>query len=110
MAGETIHAMQLQMLVKSRQAQKPLERGLLHAMHIGETHVIVDQRENLFSLVVRESQTPQNFGSHLHANINVSVEADAIGGDTKSWRLADIMQQRSPGQSLGRSSGEFIEQ
>jgi hypothetical protein len=42
-AGERVHAVQRQMLLKLRQPKKPLQRGLFHLVHIAEAHVIFDE-------------------------------------------------------------------
>ena len=47
---------------------------------------------------------------HLHPNFDVPVEADAVGSQPKGWRLAHVMQQRSPGQSTRRGVGKILEQ
>src|SRR5277367_3265917 len=92
-AGEAIEAVQFQMLSEARQPQKLLQRRLLHQLYLAETHVIVDQRQNLIGFVVRKSEPAQDFRSHLHANLNLPVEPYAIRRNPKSRRLAHIVKQ-----------------
>ena len=51
-AGQAIEAVQLQVLFKSRQAHKSLERRGAHLLHVLETHVIGHQRLDLLHLVI----------------------------------------------------------
>ncbi len=59
MAGQAVGTVQRKMLIKRRQAQKPLQRRLLHPRDMAEAHVIVDQRQNLLGVVVGETQARQ---------------------------------------------------
>jgi len=62
-------------------------------------NVVFNQAQNLSALLVREAQPPHNFMCNLHANFNVTVEADAIWWFVRKRRwLADVVQQRAPGQ------------
>src|SRR5580704_2491216 len=97
-AGLAIEAVQFEMLGEVRHADKSLEGGFTHALGVGEAHVVIDQGENLLGVVVGETQTTEDFAGHFDANVNMSVEADAIGSDAKSRRLANIVQQRTPGE------------
>ena len=110
MAGQAVGAMQRQMLIELRQAQKSLQRRFLHARHVAEAHVILDQRQNLFGLVVRKAQAPANFFRDLHANLDVVIEADAIRRHAKRRGLAHIVQQRSPRQRHRARLRQMIEQ
>ena len=110
MAGLAIDLVQGEVLVKARHADKLLQRGFLHARRVGETHVVGDQRENLLAIVFRETQPAENFLPHLHSDIDVPIEADAVRGDAKSRRLANIVQQGSPGQCRGTRLRQVFEQ
>ena len=55
---------------------------------------------SLIGLVVREAQTMADFGRHLDSDLDMAIEANAIGRNAKGRRLADVVQQRSPGESL----------
>src|SRR5208282_301139 len=109
-AGKTVDAVQFQMLVEGGQAKELLQRGLIHALDVGEAHVIRYQRQNLIGLVVREAQTAADFGGHLYSYFNVTVEADAVGRHAEGGRLAYVVQQRSPSQGLRTSGGKFFQQ
>src|SRR5208282_5450471 len=96
-AGQTVEAMQFQMLVEGALAKKFFQRGLLHAVHIGEPHVIVDQRQDLIGVVVGETQTSADFGGHFYSYFYVAIEADAVGRYAEGWGLAYVVEERSPG-------------
>jgi hypothetical protein len=64
---------------------------------LAEAHVIVYQRQNLIGFVVREAQTAENFFGHLYSDIDVAIEADAVGRYAESWGLAYVVEERSPG-------------
>ena len=97
-AGQAVGAVQREMLVEAGQAQEFLQRRFLHARDMAEAHVIVDQRENLRGVVIREAQAPADFFGNLDAHIHMIIEADAVGSHAKRRRLAHIVQQRAPGQ------------
>src|SRR5580700_93216 len=65
MAGQRVGAMQREMFVEARQAEKSLQRRFFHARGVAEAHVIVDERENLLRIVVRETQALADFLGHL---------------------------------------------
>ena len=98
MARLAVDAMQFHVLVKLRQAQEPLQRRRLHALHIVEAHVVGHQRLNLLGVVVGEVQAPANLVRHRHPDFDVSVEPNAVRRHAKRRRLAHIVQQRSPRQ------------
>ncbi len=47
---------------------------------------------------------------HTHAHLDVAIEADAVGRDAEGRRLADIVQQRPPGQCARTSRRQFFQQ
>ena len=102
--------MQFQVLIKAGQSQELLQRGLIHPLHVGETHVIVDQRQNLVGVIVGKAQASADFRSHLNAHFHVAVKTDSIRGDAERRRLADIVEQGAPGQSRRASCLKFFQQ
>jgi hypothetical protein len=90
--------MQFEMFFEGGQAKELFQSGLLHALHVAEPHVIVDQREDLIGLPIREVQAAEDFGGHFHTYLNVSIEADAVGCDAESWGFADVVEERTPGK------------
>ncbi len=110
MAAEAIDAVQLQVLVELRQAHEALQRRLLHSLDIGKAHVIRDQRRDLLGIFVGEMQAPANLLRHAHPDLDVAVEANAVGRDAKGRRLADIVQQRAPGQRARAARRQLLQQ
>ena len=98
MAGQRISPVQRQVLVEARHAQKLLQRRLAHASGMAKTHVIVHQRQNVLRVIARKPQPPADFLRHLHANLHMPVEADAVGRHAKRGWLSHIVQQRAPCQ------------
>ena len=72
--------MQFQVLFKSGQAHKPLERRLPHLPHIFKTKMIRDQRFDLLYVIVRESEFAADPLGHPRAHYFVVVEADSPVG------------------------------
>jgi hypothetical protein len=70
---------------------------LLHAEEVSEAHVIVYEGQNLIGLVVGEAEAAADFGGHFYADVDVAIEADAIGRSAEGWGLAYVVQQGSPG-------------
>ncbi len=101
MGGQAVHAMQGQVFFKAGQAEETLERGSLHARGVGEAHVILDEGENLPRILVGESEAAENFGAHGDADLDVAVEANAVRGDAEGGWLADVVEQRAPGEGRG---------
>src|ERR1035438_6224153 len=89
-AGEAVDAMHLQMFIEGGHTQKFLQRRLIHALYNSEAHVVVDQRENPIGLVIREAQTAADLGGHFYSDVDVSIEADAVGRDSEGRRLAYV--------------------
>ena len=110
MAGQAVGAMQGEVFVESRHAEKFLQRGFLHARGVAESHVIVDQGEDLLGVLAGEAQAATDFFRHFHADVDVPVEANAIRGDSKSWRLPDVMQQCAPGESCRARLRQIFQQ
>ena len=80
------------MLIKMLQAEETLQRRLLHFLHIGKTHVIGDQQQDLLRLVIGKSQTETNLFSNANPNVRVTVEAYAVWRHAKSGWLANVVQ------------------
>ena len=98
------------MFFEARHSHKLLERGFFHSGSKGKTHVVINQGQNLFGVVVGETQAAANFLGHLDADINMPIETNAVGRDAKGGRFADIMQERAPGQRRGTGLRQFLEQ
>lgn len=109
-AGEAVEAVEGEVLVELGQAEEALEGGLAHLLYGGEAHVIVDEGEDLVGFVVGEAEAAADFGGDFDADFNVAVEADAIGGALEGGGLADVVQQRAPGERGGAVGGEFFEE
>lgn len=97
-AGQAVQAVQFEVLGEARQAQEALEGRFLHAGHVGKAHVLGNQGGDLLAVVVAEAQAPANLFRHADADLDVAVEADAIGGHAEGRRLTDVVQQAAPGQ------------
>ena len=110
MAGQTIHAMQFQVFVEARHAHESLECRFLHLLDVREAHVIVDQSENLASVVVREPQSLANFFRHRDADIDVAIETNAVGRNSKRRWLTHIVQQRAPRQRDRTGMRQLVKQ
>ncbi len=110
MAGKAIQTMQSQMLVELRQPHKALEGGVLHLAHVGKAHVIFHQRKNLLAIAIAEAQARENLVGDAHADLNVSVEANAVGRAPEGRGLAYVVQQRSPGQSQRAARRQCLQQ
>src|ERR1700678_2161378 len=93
-----VKPVQSQVLIEFLQAEKPLERRLLHLSYIRKAHVIGDQRENLLRLVIGKAQTTADLLGNTHPGFHVSIEAYTVGRYTKSSWFAHIVQQSGPGQ------------
>ena len=53
-------------------------------------------------LVVGEAEAAADIGADCDADLDVAVEADAIGCYAESGRLADIVQQSAPASVMGQ--------
>jgi hypothetical protein len=105
-----VEAMQCEVFVEFRQAEEALEGRLFHLLDIAEAHVIFNEGENLGAVFVREAQAAQDFVRDLHADLDVAIEADAIRRFVRKGRgLADVVQERSPGERGGRAGWELFE-
>src|SRR5260370_9730991 len=61
MTGQTIGTVQRQVLIEVGHAQKFLQGRLFHPGRVPKTHVIVDQGQNLLSVIGRKAQAPADF-------------------------------------------------
>src|SRR5882762_7210999 len=68
MAGKAIESMQRQMLVKTRQPDEALERSSAHGLDVLEAHVVVDQREDLSSVLIRKAQSAADLLGHANTH------------------------------------------
>jgi hypothetical protein len=59
---------------------------------MGESHVIVHERQDLSGVIAGKSQTAADFPGNLYPHIYVVIEADAIRGPAESWRLPHIVK------------------
>src|SRR5436305_73720 len=109
-AALAIQAMQFQMLLKARQAEEALERGVFHTHDVAKAHVVGDEREHLISVVIGEAEAAADFGGHFCANLSMAVKADAVRRNAKCRRLADVMQQRAKSQSFGTAGRQTFQQ
>ena len=102
--------MQGEVLLELRQAEEPLQRGLFHLVHVAEAHVVLDERNDLRGLFEREAQPPQNLFGDANADLDVAVEANPVRRAAKGRGLANIVQQRTPGECRRRVGRELFEQ
>lgn len=107
--------MQREVLVELRQTEEALERGAAHVADVAESHVVLDQGEDLRGLFVREAQPVEDGSGDLFSSFNVAVEADAVAGlcgigRRKRRGLADIVQQHAPGERHRGSGLQMLEQ
>src|SRR5258707_386485 len=110
MAGQAVEAMQRQVLIEILQAEKPLERRLLHLAHVGETHVVVDERQYLFSLVVGKSQTLTDLLSDANSRFHMPVETYAIRRHAERGGFSNVVEQSAPGKGNWRARRKPVEQ
>ena len=104
--GETIHAVEGEVLFEAVEAEEALEGGGFHARGVGEAHVVFDEGEDLGGFFVRESEATGDFGGDSDADLDVAVEADAVAGfggvdGAEGGGLADVMEERAPGEGHG---------
>src|SRR6185312_17229094 len=79
--GGDIEAVQREVLVEMRQPEEALEGGGAHLADVAEAHVIFDQPDDLGGLVVGEPEAREDLLGDADADLDVSVEADAVAGD-----------------------------
>src|SRR5437867_3826631 len=72
--------------------------------------MVFDQGKYLFCVVAREPQATADFLRHFDPDVHVAVETDAIRGNTKRRRLADVVQQRTPTKGCWTRMGQFFQQ
>ena len=108
--GHAVHAMQSEVFGELVEAEEPLEGRRFHARCIGEAHVIVDEREDLAGLVVRETEAAADICCDCDADFYMAIEADAIRSFAESGRLADIVEESPPGQRHGAAGLELLEE
>ena len=109
-AGEAVDAVQGEVLVELGQAEEALEGGFAHIFYGGEAHVVVDEGEDLIGFVIGEAEAAADFGGDFDADFDVAVEADAVGGALEGGGLADVVEERSPGERGGAVGGKFLEE
>jgi len=80
---------------------------MLHALHLAEAHVMADERENLIGLVVREAQTMADFGRHLDSDLDMAIEANAIGRNAKGRRLPTSCSSAPQARVFDAPAGSF---
>jgi len=118
MAGERVDAVEFEVFVEMREAEEALERRLLHLFDVAEAHVIFDEGEDLCAVLVGEAQAAEDFVGDANANLDVAVEADAVGrlvGEGSglwptSWRSAPQARVGdAPAGSFSRSRRVWIQ-
>ncbi len=112
MAREAIQAMQLEMLVKTRETHKSLERRCAHFEYILEAKMILHQGHNLFRVFIRETQAAADILSDAPTYLDVSIEPDPPVGvrwGRKGGRLPHIMEKNAPGQCRRAPGGQPFE-
>lgn len=77
---------------------------------VGEAHVVLNEGENLAGLVVGEAETAADVCADGDADLDVAVEADAVWRAAECWRLAHVVEQRSPGQGERAAGLKLMEQ
>src|ERR1700742_3210544 len=110
MARQAVEGMRDEGLIENLQAEKPLQRRLLHLAHVGETHVVVDERQYLLRLVIGKSQTLTDLLGYANSRFHVPVKTYAVRCHAKSGRLPNIVEQSTPGESRWDTSGKPVEQ
>src|ERR1051326_3115815 len=85
------------MLLEPIEAQHALERAFAHFVDVLEAHVIGDQRHHLVDLRIGESEAAEDLAGDSFAELDVAVEANAVG-DAEGSRLADVVQQDAEGE------------
>src|SRR5262249_15339284 len=98
------------MLIESRQPDELLEGRWAHALHITKAHVIADERQNLLGVIIRKTQTLTDRLGHSDSDFDVTIEPDSIRGPTEGWRLAHIMEERSPGKRRRTRLWQLLQQ
>src|SRR6202789_3286578 len=98
------------MLFKVRQTEESLEGRLLHLAHIGETHVVGDEQQDLLGVVVGKAEAAANFFRNADSHFHVPVKTNAVRGSAKGGRLPNVVQQRSPREGGRATSIQPVEQ
>ena len=98
MAGDAVQTVQLEVLVKVRLLYKTTLLPRPHARQDGHLHVIPNQCQNALGVSVREAQAGTNPLGKLDTLLNVAMEAYPVG-PAEGQRLADVVQQHTPGES-----------
>jgi hypothetical protein len=113
--GETVDAVEGKMLIEVGEAEEALKGRFAHVKHVAEAHVVFDEGNDLLGLFVGEVKAAKHDLGDANPYFDVTVEADAIVrvariGCAEGCGLADVVKERSPGQS-GRGTGrEFFEE
>ena len=111
MAGKAVETVKFEVFGEFRKADEALEGGGAHLGDVFEFHVIGDERFDLIGFVIGEAQTSAYVLDHGNADIHVAVEADAVAGfgsGAKGGRLADVVEERSPGECGRGLGGEIL--
>src|SRR5260370_14017968 len=101
MTREAIQAMQLEMLVKTRETHKSLECRRAHFEYILEAKMILHQGHNLLRVFIRETQAPADILSDAPAYLDMPIAPDPpLRGawGRKGERLPPVVEQNAPSQ------------
>src|SRR5208337_5226872 len=100
MARQAVQPVQLEVFLKSRQAQETKLSGAPHAWKILEAQVVPHQFDDLFRLARGKPQATANLLRHLCSYFHVVIESDAFA-DGKRRRLANVVEEHSQSQRRG---------
>ncbi len=91
------------MFFEMRRPKKAFQRADSHIRHIFEPHMIRNKRGDTLNVLIRRLQFLQATSCHGCPYFRMTVEAYSVG-NAKGRRLADIMQQHTPGKRTRRLS------
>src|SRR6266478_7595712 len=100
------------MLLEATEPSEPLQGGSPHLRGIRKTHMVFNERKDLFCVFIRKAQAPANLLGHFHTDSDVTVEANTVagfGGRFERRWLADVVKKNAPGQGRRRSRGELFD-
>ena len=109
MTGLAIEAVKFKVFVELGEADEALECGLAHLGDVFELHVIGDEGFDVVGVVVGEAKPPAKCISHADADVDMTVEADAVAGfgsRAEGGRLTDVVKENAPSKCGRGSSGE----
>lgn len=107
-----IKAVKFEMLVELGEADEALEGGRAHLCDVFELHVVGDEGFDLVGVVVGKTQPTADVIRHADADIDVTVETDAVAGfrgRAEGGRFADIVEKDAPGKRRRDASWETLE-